>query len=60
MKKVYIINGNKLYVDEILGNNIKVTTPSYNTYRELDMGLSDNGWYEKWIDSSNLDYIEIQ
>ena len=59
MKKVCIINGNKVYADEICGNNVKVITPSYNTYKELDMGLGDNGWYEKWIDLSNLDYIEI-
>ena len=57
MKKVCIVNGNKLYVQESCGNIVKVITPCYNIYRELDMGISDNGWYEKWIDESQLEYI---
>lgn len=60
MKKICMINGNKLYIDEVCGNSVKIITPSYNTYRNLDMGIGENGWYEKWIDLSNLGTIEIQ
>lgn len=59
MKKICMINGNKLFIDEVCGNTAKVITPDYNTYRKLDMGFADNGWYEKWIDLSKLDYVEI-
>lgn len=58
MRKVCIINGNKLYVDERCGNTVKVITPDYDTYKELNMGLGDNGWYEKWIDISDLGIIK--
>lgn len=57
MRKICTVNGNRLYVDEKCGNSVKVITPNYNTYKELNMGLGDNGWYEKWVDLSNVDYI---
>lgn len=57
MGNVCIINGNKLYVEESCGDTIKVITPCYNAYIELNMGLSYNGWYEKWVDKSQLEYI---
>ena len=59
MRTICKINGNRLYVDEKLGDRIKVVTPNYNVYRELNMSFmpTDDGWYEKWVDLSDIDSI---
>ncbi|AGX43586.1 hypothetical protein [Clostridium saccharobutylicum] len=51
------IQGYKLLVEEKNEENLKIISSDYNAFRNLDMGFSYNGLYEKWVTSSEVDLI---
>lgn len=56
MRKACKINNLNLFIDEVCGDQVKVITADYNIYKELHMNFMPNGWYEKWVPSSAVQF----